>query len=65
MVFMSMGWDCVSELRPPMDPLFISQMIYEHGALVERYDREKPKSSQKDLSQCHFVHHRSHYLLLN
>jgi hypothetical protein len=23
-------------------------------------DREKPKYSGKNLSQCHFVHHKSH-----
>jgi hypothetical protein len=22
-------------------------------------DREKPKNSEKNLSQCHFVHHKS------
>jgi hypothetical protein len=25
------GWDYVSELRPPTGPLFILQVIYEHG----------------------------------
>jgi hypothetical protein len=27
--------DCVSELRPPMGPLLISQMIYGYVAMVE------------------------------
>jgi hypothetical protein len=29
--FMSIGWDDVSELRPPMGLLYIHQMIYEYG----------------------------------
>jgi hypothetical protein len=29
-MFMSMGWDYVSELRPPTGLLFIPQVIYEH-----------------------------------
>jgi hypothetical protein len=28
---MSMGWDYVSELRPPTGLLFVTQVIYEHG----------------------------------
>jgi hypothetical protein len=31
MVLMSMGWDYVSELRPPTGLLFIHQVIHEHG----------------------------------
>jgi hypothetical protein len=31
MMFTSMGWDYVSELRLPTDLLFIPQVIYEHG----------------------------------
>jgi hypothetical protein len=31
MLFMSMGWDDVSEMRPPRGLLFIPQMTYEHG----------------------------------
>jgi hypothetical protein len=30
-MIMSMGWNYVSELRPPTGLLFILQMIYEHG----------------------------------
>jgi hypothetical protein len=29
-MFMSMGWDYVSELQPPVGLLFISQVICEH-----------------------------------
>jgi hypothetical protein len=31
MMIKSMGWDYISELRPPTGLLFISQVIYEHG----------------------------------
>jgi hypothetical protein len=36
MLFMSMGWDYVSELRPPMGPLFIRQVICvcSHGGMI-------------------------------
>jgi hypothetical protein len=44
-----------------MDILFIPQMIYEYG---ERrwngIDRENAKNLEKNLSQCHFVHYKSH-----
>jgi hypothetical protein len=33
--YVSMWWDYVSELRPPMDLFFPQMMIYEYGALVE------------------------------
>jgi hypothetical protein len=38
-----------------MGPLSIPHMIYEHLAA-----REKPKEPERNLSQCHFVHHKSH-----
>jgi hypothetical protein len=57
---MSMGWDYVSELRPPANLLFIPQMIYEHGEpWWNDIGRGNPKNSEKDLSLCHFVHHKS------
>jgi hypothetical protein len=44
-----------------MDILFIPRMIYEYGeGRWNDTDREKPKNSGKKLSQCHFVHHKSH-----
>jgi hypothetical protein len=38
-----MRWDYTSELRPPAGPLFILQMIYEYGAIVEWYWQGKLK----------------------
>jgi hypothetical protein len=41
--------------------LRIPQMIWVWRATVEWYiDRGKPKNSEKNLSHCHFVHHKSH-----
>jgi hypothetical protein len=35
--------------------------LYEFGERRWNYiDREKPKNSEKTLSQCHFVHHKLH-----
>jgi hypothetical protein len=56
-----MEWDYVSELLQLTDMLFIPQMIYEYG---ERrwtdIDSGKLKNSEKGLSHCRFVHHKSH-----
>jgi hypothetical protein len=41
LLFISMGWNYVSELRPPTGLLFISQIIYKRGAPVEWYWQEK------------------------
>jgi hypothetical protein len=40
--------------------LRIPQMIWVCRATVERYWQEKPKNSEKNLSQCHFVHQKFH-----
>jgi hypothetical protein len=32
--------------------------VIEHR--LNEIDREKPKYSGRNLSQCHFVHHKSH-----
>jgi hypothetical protein len=41
LLFMSVGWDCVSELQPPPALLFIPQMIYEYGAQWNDMERGK------------------------
>jgi hypothetical protein len=54
----SMGWDDGCELRPLTCSLFIPQVIYEYGRpRWNDIDRLKPKNSEKNLSQYHFVHH--------
>jgi hypothetical protein len=56
-----MGRDYVSELLPLTNILFIPQIIHEYGE--RRWndtDRGKPKNSEKNLSQRHFVHRKFH-----
>jgi hypothetical protein len=56
----SIGWDYVSELLPLTDMLLIPRW-YEFGeGRWNDIDRRKQKNSEKNLSQCHFFHHKSH-----
>jgi hypothetical protein len=44
-----------------MGLLVIPQIIYENGEpWWNDTDKEKLKNSEKNLSQCHFVHHKFH-----
>jgi hypothetical protein len=56
-----MEWDYVCETRLLTDTLSIPQMICEwiwgSGGI---YWQGKPKNSERDLSRCRFVHHKSH-----
>jgi hypothetical protein len=38
--------------------IFALFLVMEHR--WNEIDRGKPKYSEKNLSQCHFVHHKSH-----
>jgi hypothetical protein len=67
--FMWSWWICccscrwgetVSEMRPSTGLMFIPQIIYEYGEIRWKgIDRGKPKNSERNLSQCHFVHDKS------
>jgi hypothetical protein len=60
-LFMSMGRNYVSELRPPTGLLFTPQMIYEYEEpRWNNIDMRNLKNSEKDLSQSYFIHHKSH-----
>jgi hypothetical protein len=47
-----------------MGLLFVPQVLYEYGQCGEPQwndiDRVKPKNSEKNLTQFHFVHQKSH-----
>jgi hypothetical protein len=60
-LFMSVGRDYVSELRPLAGLLFVPQVIYEYGEpRWNDIDRFQPNNSEKNLYQYHFFHHKSH-----
>jgi hypothetical protein len=60
LLFMSVGRDNVSELRPPTGLLFIPKMLYEHALpWWNDFDGRKPKNWEKDTSRCHFIHQKS------
>jgi hypothetical protein len=49
------------ELLPPVGLMFIPWVICECGQQWwNNIDRGKAKNSEKNLSQCYFVHHKSH-----
>jgi hypothetical protein len=50
LLFMSVGWYYVSELRPVTGLLFILQMIYEYGEpQCSDMDEGRPKNSENNL----------------
>jgi hypothetical protein len=55
------GGRYVSELWPPVGLLFVLQVIQEYGEpRWNDINRGKLKNLDKNLSHCHFVHHRYH-----
>jgi hypothetical protein len=57
LLFMSVRWGYVSELRPPTGLLFIPQMIRVWRASIEWYWNRR---TLRKLYQWYLVHHKSH-----
>jgi hypothetical protein len=51
-------WRLVVQPYDENDKVFL--LFHFNGAPVEWNWQRKPKYSEKILSQCHFVHHKSH-----
>lgn len=56
-MFMSLEWDYVSELWPPMCMLLIPRW---YVGVVKLYQQGKTKEVKENLAQCHFILHKSH-----
>jgi hypothetical protein len=61
LLIVSMGWDDLSEQRPPSDPLFVLQVRYEYGELRwNDTDMGNRWNDIKNLCQWHCVHQKLH-----
>jgi hypothetical protein len=60
MLFMSMGWNYVSEVRPPACLLFIPQVIYEYAEPWWNDIGKETNELVQNPSQSHFIRLKSH-----